>query len=104
MLHMLALLTVAVQGVCRLHRQLPCARLKWILVSTAIAFTVCIVFLHALIQCLTSRALADAIIALDAVNPIVASSVAGRFSVVSCLAVVSLSCVCAVFLITDCWY
>ena len=46
----------------------------------------CIVFLQALTQCL--RALADAIIALDAVNPIVASSVAGRFSVVSCLAVV----------------
>ena len=46
----------------------------------------CIVFLQALTQFL--RALADAIIALDAVNPIVASSVAGRFSVVSCLAVV----------------
>ena len=59
----------------------------------------CIVFLQALTQCLTNRAFADAIIALDAVNPIVASSVAGRFSVVS---VASLSC--DILLISDCWY
>ena len=32
---------------------------------------------------LASRALADAVIAADAVNPIVAASIAGRFGVVS---------------------
>ncbi len=90
-----AALTDATQRIPGLYRELSCARRKWILVSPAAAFADCLLvtmlkllFSKHSRDALVNRALADAVLAVDAVNPIVAASIAGRFGVVSRCAIV----------------